>query len=234
MIRTLFTVGLGSLLIVYAVILSFTESFAWYRIVWVILGIGLIVLKNRTLSPGMMVLYILVYGSVIVSCLFVEMQNQKCIQAGKQRTADVIVVLGCKTPSRAFNWRAEAAAGYLKAHPETTAVVTGGQGSDEKISEGEAFHQRLVQLGILEDRIQTETESTSTRENFINADYLYAVKNKTVGIVTNSYHIYRSILIAGQCGYTDVFGIPAKTLLFYEPDNILREVLALAKAMIVK
>jgi uncharacterized SAM-binding protein YcdF (DUF218 family) len=234
MIRTLFTVGLGSLLIVYAVILSFTESFAWYRIVWVILGIGLIVLKNRTLSPGMMVLYILVYGSVIVSCLFAEVQNQKCIQAGKQRTADVIVVLGCKTPSRAFNWRAEAAAGYLKAHPETTAVVTGGQGSDEATSEGEAFHQRLVQLGISEDRIQTETESTSTRENFINADHLYAVKNKTVGIVTNSYHIYRSILIAGQCGYTDVFGIPAKTLLFYEPDNILREVLALAKAMIVK
>ena len=234
MIRTLFTVGLGSLLIVYAVILSFTESFAWYRIVWVILGIGLIVLKNRTLNPGMILLYVLVYGSVIVSCLFAEVQNQKCIQAGKQRTADVIVVLGCKTPSRAFNWRAEAAAGYLKAHPETTAVVTGGQGSDEAISEGEAFHQRLLQLGISEDRIQTETESTSTRENFINADHLYAVKNKTVGIVTNSYHIYRSILIAGQCGYTDVFGIPAKTLLFYEPDNILREVLALAKAMIVK
>ncbi len=234
MIRTIFTVGLGSLLILYAVILSFTESVAWYRIVWVILGIGLIVLKNRTLNPCMMVLYILVYGSVIVSCLFVEVQNQKCIQAGKQRTADVIVVLGCKTPSRAFNWRAEAAAGYLKTHPKTTAVVTGGQGSDEAISEGEAFHQRLVQLGILEDRIQTETESTSTRENFINADHLYAVKNKTVGIVTNSYHIYRSILIAGQCGYTDVFGIPAKTLLFYEPDNILREVLALGKAMILR
>ena len=234
MLKTLFTVGLGSLLIVYAVILSFTESFAWYRIVWVILGIGLIVLKNRTLNPGMILLYVLVYGSVIVSCLFAEVQNQKCILAGKQRTADVIVVLGCKTPSRAFNWRAETATGYLKAHPETTAVVTGGQGSDEAISEGEAFHQRLLQLGILEDRIQTETESTSTRENFINADHLYAVKNKTVGIVTNSYHIYRSILIAGQCGYTDVFGIPAKTLLFYEPDNILREVLALAKAMIVK
>jgi uncharacterized SAM-binding protein YcdF (DUF218 family) len=234
MLKTLFTVGLGSLLILYAVVLSFTESFAWYRIVWVILGLGLIVLKNRTLNPGMILLYILVYGSVIVSCLFVEMQNQKCIQAGKQRTADVIVVLGCKTPSRAFNWRAEAAAGYLKAHPETTAVMTGGQGSDEAISEGEAFHQRLVQLGISEDRIQTETESTSTRENFINADHLYAVKNKTVGIVTNSYHICRSILIAGQCGYTDVFGIPAKTLLFYEPDNILREVLALAKAIIFK
>jgi len=234
MIRTLFTVGLGSLLIVYAVILSFTESFAWYRIVWVILGIGLIILKNRTLNPGMILLYVLVYGSVIVSCLFAEVQNQKCIQAGKQRTADVIVVLGCKTPSRAFNWRAEAAAGYLKAHPETMAVVTGGQGSDEATSEGEAFHQRLVQLGIPEDRIQTETESTSTRENFINADQRYEIKNKTVGIVTSSYHIYRSILIAGQCGYTDVFGIPAKTLLFYEPDNILREVLALAKAMIVK
>ena len=234
MIRTLFTVGLGSLLIFYTVILSFTESFAWYRIVWVVLGLGLIVLKNRTLNPGMILLYVLVYGSVIVSCLFVEVQNHKCIQAGKQRTADVIVVLGCKTPSRAFNWRAEAAAGYLKAHPETTAVVTGGQGSDEATSEGEAFHQRLVQLGISENRIKTETESTSTRENFINADHLYAVKNKTVGIVTNSYHIYRSTLIAGQCGYTDVFGIPAKTLLFYEPDNILREVMALAKAMIMK
>ena len=233
MIKTLFTAGLGSLLVLYAVILSFTENFAWYRIIWVILGAGLIALKNRTLSPGMILLYLLVYGSVIVSCLYVELQNQKCIRAGKQSTADVIVVLGCKTPSRAFNWRAEAAADYLKAHPETTAVVTGGQGADETIPEGRALYQKLVQLGISGERIQTETASTTTRENLANSDKLYAVKNKKTGIVTNSYHIYRSILIAGQCGYTDVFGIPAKILLFYEPDNILREVLALTKALIM-
>ena len=233
MIKTLFTAGLGSLLVLYAVILSFTENFAWYRIIWVILGAGLIALKNRTLSPGMILLYLLVYGSVIVSCLYVELQNQKCIRAGKQSTADVIVVLGCKTPSRAFNWRAEAAADYLKTHPETTAVVTGGQGADETIPEGRALYQKLVQLGISGERIQTETASTTTRENLANSDKLYAVKNKKTGIVTNSYHIYRSILIAGQCGYTDVFGIPAKILLFYEPDNILREVLALTKALIM-
>ena len=45
MIRTFFTVGLGSLLIVYAVILSFTESFAWYRIVF-----GLLILATWQLG----------------------------------------------------------------------------------------------------------------------------------------------------------------------------------------
>ncbi len=234
MLRTVLTVGLGSLLILYAVILCVIEGFAWYRFIWVILGIGLIVLHKHEISGITLLLYVLAYGAVILSCLFVEYKNNEYINAGASSDADVLIVLGCKYPSRAFNWRSEAAAEYLKRHPETTAVTSGGQGRDETMPEGEAYRQKLTAMGIEESRIQTECESTTTRENLINSDTLYQLKDKRVGIVTSSYHIYRSVLIAKQCGYTDVFGIPGTTLLFYEPDNLLREVLALGKALLIK
>ena len=234
MLRTVFTVGIGSLLILYAVILCVIEGFAWYRLIWVILGIGLILLQKHDVSGIMLFLYVLAYGAVILSCLFVEYKNNEYIRAGASSDADVIIVLGCKYPSRAFNWRSEAAAEYLKSHPKTTVVVSGGQGSDEAMPEGEAYRKTLTARGIEESRIRTECESTTTRENLINSDTLYQLKDKRVGIVTSSYHIYRSVLIAEQCGYTDVFGIPGTTLLFYEPDNLLREVLALGKALLIK
>lgn len=234
MLRTVFTVGLGSLLILYAVILCVIEGFAWYRFIWVILGIGLILLNKHHISGITLLLYVLAYGAVILSCLFVEYKNYEYINAGTASDADVIILLGCKYPSRAFNWRTEAAAEYLTNHPETSAVASGGQGSDETMPEGEAYRTKLLERGIADDRIQTESQSTTTRENLLNSDRLYQLKKKRVGIVTSCYHIYRSVLIAEQCGYTDVFGIPGTSLLFYEPDNILREVLALGKAIVFK
>jgi uncharacterized SAM-binding protein YcdF (DUF218 family) len=222
--------GIGAALIFYAVILTFNESFASYRIVWVLLGIGLIARENRVFPGWVNVLYVLVYGSIILACLILEVKNAQVIQEGKKKEADILLVLGCKYPSRAFTWRAEAAADYMEAHPNAMAVVSGGQGSDEVLSEGEGYRDTLLEYGIEPHRIMTETESGSTRENLENCDRLYDLKNRKVGIVTSSYHLYRSIVIAKQCGYTDVIGIPAKTLLIYEPDNILREVLALIKA----
>ena len=49
--------------------------------------------------------------------------------------ADYLILLGAKvngtSPSLAFSWRITSAIDYLKANPDTVAVVTGGQGADE-------------------------------------------------------------------------------------------------------
>ena len=218
-------------MIFYAVILTFNESFAAYRIVWVILGAGLILRENHPLPVWAEILYGIVYGGVLLSCLWLEFRTHQVIQEGAGKEPDILVVLGCKYPSRAFTWRTEAAAEKLEAFPDAMVIVTGGQGTDEPVSEAEGFRMALLEYGIEPYRIQTENESASTKENLINADRLYDIRTRRVGVVTSRYHVYRSIWIARQCGYTDVFGIPAKTLLFYEPDNILREVLAFVKAM---
>lgn len=44
-------------------------------------------------------------------------------------------------------------------------VPSGGQGSDEIISEGEAMKRYLLEQGIPEDQIMPETKSTNTLEN---------------------------------------------------------------------
>ena len=54
---------------------------------------------------------------------------------------------------------------YLKSHEKTIAIVSGGQGKGEDISEALAMKQGLIKQNIAEDRIIMEDKSTSTDEN---------------------------------------------------------------------
>ena len=65
-----------------------------------------------------------------------------------------VVVLGAalrgEQPSRMLAERLKTAATYLRDHPESSCVVSGGQNDDEIISEAEAMKRYLVGLGIEE------------------------------------------------------------------------------------
>lgn len=80
-----------------------------------------------------------------------------------------VVVLGAalrgEQPSRMLAERLKTAATYLRDHPESSCVVSGGQNDDEIISEAEAMKRYLVGLGIEESRIYLEDRSTNTEEN---------------------------------------------------------------------
>lgn len=113
-----------------------------------------------------------------------------------------LVVLGCKTygnrPSIMLASRLDAAYKYLTEHPEAVCVVSGGQGADEPISEGESMYQYLVKKGISPERIYRETESTSTRENLLFTKEIIEREGLSprIAIVTNEYHEYRASMIA--------------------------------------
>lgn len=83
--------------------------------------------------------------------------------------ADYVIILGAQvrgeTPTLVLNARINAAAEYLKKHPEAVCVASGGKGTGENISEAEAIRRGLVRLGISVDRILLEDCSTSTVEN---------------------------------------------------------------------
>lgn len=131
---------------------------------------------------------------------------------------DYLVVLGAKVrqdgPSVSLWDRIYEAVSYLNAHPDTIAIVSGGQGEDEPITEAKSMHDELVKLGISEDRIWMEYKATSTDENLRYSLDLIEEKTgrrpQTLGVLSSEYHLFRASLMAKKLGIEFV-GIPAKT-----------------------
>ncbi|MDY4755501.1 MAG: YdcF family protein [Candidatus Faecousia sp.] len=135
-----------------------------------------------------------------------------------EEEVEYLVVLGAKVrddgPSVSLWDRIYAAADYLQAHPETIAIVSGGQGEDEPITEAQSMRDELINLGIDESRIWMEDKATSTDENMRFS--LDLIEEKTgsrpekLGILSSEYHLYRSSLMAKKLGIGFV-GVPAQT-----------------------
>lgn len=131
---------------------------------------------------------------------------------------DYMVVLGAKVretgPSVSLWDRIYGAADYMHTHPDVIAVVSGGQGADEPMTEGKAMFCELVELGIDPDRIWIEEDSTSTRENITFALDIIEEKTgnrpHTLGVVSSEYHLFRASLFARDCS-VEFVGIPART-----------------------
>ncbi|KAB2440380.1 YdcF family protein [Bacillus luti] len=128
--------------------------------------------------------------------------------------ADFIIVLGSKVngtkPSYSLQYRIDKAAEYLKSHEKTIAIVSGGQGKGEDISEALAMKQGLMKQNIAEDRIIMEDKSTSTDENITFSKPLIPANMKKGMIVTNDFHMFRAKKIAAKQGL-QLEGLPAKT-----------------------
>lgn len=145
---------------------------------------------------------------------------------------EYIIVLGARvqdtSPSISLNERIHAAYDYLTQNPDVTAILSGGQGEDEGISEAQCMFEQLTSMGIEENRLWLEDKSTSTWEN-LNFS-MKIIQEKTgirpakVGILSSEYHLYRAGLFAKDCGFEAV-GIPAHTSRFTIRLNyFLREV----------
>ena len=163
-----------------------------------------------------------------------SMLNLLTIRNGIGKTADVILVLGCKIGSRRFHFRAQAAADYLKQAPGAKVICCGGPGSDEPCTEAEQFAREIEAAGIAADRIMQEGKSSTTAENIRNSIPLIKDLSRPVGIVSSDYHLFRSTAVAKKLQIRQAFGIPSGTVLFYVPDYMLREALACIKGVLVK
>lgn len=147
--------------------------------------------------------------------------------------AEYVLVLGAKvngtTPSKSLMQRINSAYDYLVDNPSAKAIVCGGKGSDEAISEAEAMKRTLVSKGIDEERIIMEDKSTNTEENIRFAlEYIDDKDSKTV-VTTNSYHVFRAVSIARKAGFTNVYGNPAGCVTGLIPQDFVREFFAVVK-----
>ncbi|MBR5537305.1 MAG: YdcF family protein [Clostridia bacterium] len=125
-------------------------------------------------------------------------------------TAPTLVVLGAglngDQPSLTLIARLQTALDYLEAHPDAVAVVTGGQGRYETVTEASAMANWLVRKGVDPGRIYPEEQSTDTRENLRNALDLMEREglSQPIAVVSNSFHLYRAAVLAEQAGFDGV------------------------------
>lgn len=153
--------------------------------------------------------------------------------AKPQPGADYVLVLGAQWkangPSYVLQKRLDTALQYLGDNPETLVIVSGGQGSNEVISEAAGMQSYLIAAGIDEERILVEDKSINTCENLVFSGTLFDKTNDRVVLVTNNFHVYRATKIAEKQGYAHVEGLAAGSYPAMLPNNLLREFLGVVK-----
>lgn len=188
---------------------------------------ALIVLEHYLPRGTWRVVTALVCVGLIYFCI-VEIPIVANSHTDKAPERKYVVVLGAavhgSTPSLSMTHRLEGALEYLEAYPESTAIVSGGQGSGEDISEAQAMADWLLAHGVAPERVLLENKSTSTMENL---EFSYKIIRErgdepdgNVAIVSSSYHLYRAkemskmlgVAAAGVAGSPDY---PLITLNFF-------------------
>ena len=135
-----------------------------------------------------------------------------------EEACDYLIVLGCAVngdrPSQMLQYRIDAAYAYLKKNPNTRCIVTGGIGTDDKISEAQCMFNELTRMGIAAERIWMEERSTNTEENIRFAKALLKEKTgdvpENIGVLTGEFHLYRAKEVAEDQSMT-VKTVSAKT-----------------------
>ena len=151
---------------------------------------------------------------------------------------NMVVVLGCQLwgedPSPMLQKRLDKAYELLEQYPDIPVIVTGGQGDDEVISEGEAMKRYLLKRGISEDRIIVEDKSTSTYENIRNAFEITDSMgySRDLTIVSSDYHVYRAGLIARTLGAGEITSYPSATDINLLPTYWVREWLGISHYLV--
>ena len=154
----------------------------------------------------------------------------------KIQNLEYIIVLGAHVQGTrltlALLERTRRALQYLEENPETKAVLSGGQGEGEDISEAQAMCNYLVEHGIDRERLILEGRSTSTTENLKFSLEIIGLDH-SVGVVTNNFHVFRGTAIGKKCGCKEIYPSPSRyrswRLLIYIP----REILAIIKDKIM-
>lgn len=143
----------------------------------------------------------------LVYFCFVEYRIISNARTDEDSGRDYLIVLGAAVhgseASLSLQHRLEGALSYLEANPAAKAVLSGGQGSGENISEAECMQRWLIAAGIAPERLLKEDRSTSTMENLRNSWEIIQAQGGTaddVAVLSSNYHLYRAKLMAQSLG----------------------------------
>ena len=204
----------GSMLAMALALRFLARGYAWWGYA---LAFAAVLIALHHFLPGK--LWRLVVALVCVGLLYfcvVESFVIRSARTDKEPGRDYLIVLGAAVyqdqPSLTLVRRLEGALSYLEQYPESVAIVSGGMGPGETITEAKAMHDWLLGHGIPEERIIQEPRATSTLENL---EYSFALIREqgdepdgNVAIVSSAYHLYRAKLMARNQG-VEAVGVAA-------------------------
>ncbi len=154
---------------------------------------------------------------------------------------DYIIILGCAirrdgSPTPLLRSRIDRAIAFDREQAEKWGhhakfVPSGGQGSDEVISEAESMKRYLMEQGIPEERILKEDKSVNTYQNMAFSKKVIesdagSLDKTSIAFSTTNYHVFRGYTLAHKLRMK-VEGLSAKTKLYFSPNAFLREFIGL-------
>ncbi len=140
-------------------------------------------------------------------------------QYSPAKNVDSLIILGAHIegnplqPSLMLQYRLDRAVEYWQRNPNVMIVTTGGKTPGYSQSEAEVMKEYLVQQGVPAAQILLEEVSTRTAHQFINAQQVLLNAGKKVGkviIITNDFHLPRSMMLAKRSGLDSISGFASK------------------------
>ena len=116
---------------------------------------------------------------------------------------------------------------YHKDPTPPVMIPSGGQGTDETVSEARAMADYLLSKGIPEEKIIPEDKSTTTYENLLNSKSIIdgRADGHYIALVTSNYHVYRALRHCRKIGL-ECTGIGSRVAFYYWPSALIREYIA--------
>lgn len=184
-------------------------------------------------TAGLIVVYFecILAGSIVVSI--------KAARHIPSFDKDYILILGCQIGrdgkvTKLLQSRADRAVEFAAMQKKATGrdivfIPSGGQGSDEVISEAQAIADYLMSIGIPGSSIILEDKSTNTYENFLNSVRIIkevsGKESPAIAFSTTNYHVFRSGLLASRLNIK-AEGIGSRTRSYFWFNAFIREFIA--------
>lgn len=214
-----------------------------FPFIWAVAGffcfaLAFLIHRKVQIPAGIKIAGLVLFVILLVLFVTVESFIIRAMVREPSGNLDYLIVLGAQVkgdvPSLSLKYRIDEACEYLKENPDTRAILSGGQGVGENISEAECMRQELLKMGIEEKRLIKEDYSTNTGENIdFSYEILKKLEEKTeelkVGIVTNDFHVYRGTMIAKKKMDSQIQGLPARSNAFLQVNYLVREFLGVVK-----
>lgn len=144
----------------------------------------------------------------------------------KDQHLDYVVVLGCAVRGEKLTpllkSRVDKGISVYRDNPGSKLIMSGGQGDDEPLPEGRAMALYAISVGVPSEDVISEEQSRSTEENLLFSSRLMVRDKPRFALVTSSYHVMRSLLIARRLKLSCI-GYGARTKLYFALNAFLRE-----------
>ena len=184
---------------------------------YILAGIAALIVLHHFLPSVLWKVLVALICVGVVYFIIVEIPIVKNARTDPEPERDYLIVLGAAVygdqPSLTLVRRLEGALDYLNRYPESVAIVSGGMGPGETVTEAQAMYDWLTARGIAPERVLREDRATSTMENL---EYAFAIIRErgdepegNIAIVSSAYHLYRAKLMAAKLGAPGAAGVAA-------------------------